>query len=47
MKTKMRKSCSVDKIRFWWGISQIRADRIDKADFCATIWYNLFDMGAT
>lgn len=36
---------SVDKRRFGWEISQRRNDRIDTADFCTTIWHNLFELG--
>jgi len=38
---------SVDKRRFGWEIAQRRSDRIDTADFCTTIWHNLFEFGAT
>lgn len=37
---------SVDKRRFGWGIAQRRSDRIDTADFCTTIWHNLFELGS-
>jgi len=36
---------SVDKKRFGWKIEQRRPDRIDTADFCITIWHNLFQIG--
>jgi transposase len=36
---------SVDKRRFGWGIAQRRDDRINTADFCTTIWHNLFEFG--
>ena len=38
---------SVDKRRFGWDIPQRRDDRIDTADFCTTLWHNLFEMGKT
>jgi len=38
---------SVDKRRFGWSIAQHREDRIDTADFCTTLWHNLFEMGRT
>ncbi|MEK7517580.1 MAG: ISNCY family transposase [Patescibacteria group bacterium] len=36
---------SADKKRFGWKIEQRRPDRIDTADFCITIWHNLFRIG--
>lgn len=36
---------SEDKKRFGWQIMQRREDRIDTADFCTTIWHNLFWLG--
>lgn len=36
---------SVDKRRFGWDISQRLEERIDRADFCTTIWHNLFQLG--
>jgi transposase len=36
---------SVDKRRFGWDIAQRREDRIDRADFCTTVWHNLFQLG--
>lgn len=39
-------SWSVDKRRFGWDIAQRRNDRIDTADFCTTIWHNLFEIGS-
>jgi len=36
---------SVDKRRFGWDIAQRREDRIDTADFCTTVWHNLFELG--
>lgn len=38
---------SVDKRRFGWEIAQRRNDRIDTADFCTTLWHNLFEIGVT
>jgi transposase len=36
---------SEDKRRFGWKVAQKREDRIDTADFCATLWHNLFWLG--
>lgn len=36
---------SVDKRRFGWDITQRREERIDRADFCTTVWHNLFQLG--
>lgn len=38
-------SWSVDKRRFGWDIAQRREDRVDTADFCTTIWHNMFQLG--
>ena len=38
---------SVDKRRFGWELPQRRSDRIDTADFCTTLWHNLFQLGQT
>ncbi len=35
---------SEDKRRLGWKINQRREDRIDTADFCTTIWHNLFNL---
>lgn len=36
---------SVDKRRFGWELNQRRPDRIDTADFCTSLWHNLFLIG--
>jgi transposase len=35
---------AADKKMLGWGIAQRREDRIDCAQFCTGLWYNLFNL---